>query len=488
MNNILEKYAMNRVMLIYPPGKQYQRSEDRAQCNIEDSAVATTHACNDIGYAASVLLEKGYEVFLRDYQTELETKETVKADIEEFKPDLIFISITNATIYDDLDFINWIKSFHDCLFVIKGAIFYNPKSSLLQTLDLKNVSCLVGGEIEFIMGPVTDYLLKGEGNIDDISGIIYNNGNEFVLTKFDCWNKNLDELPFPARHLMNNALYTRPDTGEPMATISVAKGCPSQCIYCLTPIISGKKVRLRSVENVFAEIEECYYKFNIRNFFFKADTFTIDNEWASELCDKIINSPLNGKIHFTANSRTKPLSFELLQKMKAAGCFMLAVGFETGSEKTMELIKKGATLEDSIRAAELIKKAGIPLFGFFMVGFPWETKEDIKKTEKFILKLNPDFIEIHIAMPYYGTELYQYCVDYNTLNDLAWGNDYYAPNTIGTSTVSLDEVIKIKKKMQLRFYLRPVYILRILKNCITSFTQFKNYAHHAIKLLKKNLF
>ena len=245
---------------------------------------------------------------------------------------------------------------------------------------------------------------------------------------------------------------------------------------------------MRSVENVFAEIEECYYKFNIRNFFFKADTFTIDNEWASELCDKIISSPLNGKIEFTANSRTKPLSFELLQKMKAAGCFMLAVGFETGSEKTMKLIKKGATLEDSIRAAELIKKAGIPLFGFFMVGFPWETKEDIKATEKFILKLNPDFIEIHIAMPYYGTELYDYCLKYNTLSDLAWGNDYYAPNTIGTSTVSLEVVTKMKKQMQLKFYLRPIYILKTLKKCITSFTQFKNYAQHAIKLLKKNLF
>ena len=479
---------MSKVMLIYPPGKQYQRSEDRAQCNIDDSAVATTHACNDIGYAAAVLLQREYSVFLKDYQTELATKEQVKTDILEFKPDLIFISITNATIYDDIDFINWIKSFHDCLFVIKGAIFYNPKKSLLSTLDLSNVACMVGGEIEFIMGPITDYLLRGKGNIDDIPGIIYHKGDEFVSTKFDCWNKNLDELPFPARHLMNNGLYLRPDTGEPMATISVAKGCPSQCIYCLTPIISGKNVRLRSVENVFAEIEECYYKFNIRNFFFKADTFTIDNEWASELCDKIINSPLNGKIEFTANSRTKPLSFELLQKMKAAGCFMLAVGFETGSEKTMKLIKKGATLEDSVRAASLIKKAGIPLFGFFMVGFPWETKEDIKQTEKFIHKLNPDFIEIHIAMPYYGTELYQYCVDYNTLSDLAWGNDYYAPNTIGTSSVSLDEVIKIKKQMQLRFHLRPIYILKTFKQRITSFTEFKNYAHHAIKLIKKNLF
>ena len=81
------------------------------KCNIEDSAVASTHACNDIGYAAAVLLEKGYSVFLKDYQTELATKEQVKADVEDFKPDLIFISITNATIYDDLEFISWIKSF-----------------------------------------------------------------------------------------------------------------------------------------------------------------------------------------------------------------------------------------------------------------------------------------------------------------------------------------------------------------------------------------
>ena len=479
---------MNNVMLLYPPGKAYQRSEDRAQCNIEDSAVASIHACNDMGYAAAVLLEKGYSVFLKDYQTERASKEQVKADIEAFSPDLIFISITNATIYEDLDFIKWITSFHKCLFVIKGAIFFDPKKSLLETLDLSNIACLIGGEIEFIMAPVTDCLLKGMGTLDTVPGIIYNNGNEFVSTKFDCWSKNLDELPFPARQLMNNALYVRPDTGEPMATISVGKGCPSQCIYCLTPIISGKAIRLRSVENVFAEIEECYYKYNIRNFFFKADTFTIDNEWASRLCDKIINSPLSGKIEFTANSRTKPLSLELLKKMKAAGCFTVAVGFESGSENTMRLVKKGADIEDSLRAAELIKEAGIPLLGFFMMGFPWETKEDFKQTEKLIHKINPDFIEIHIAMPYYGTELYRYCADYNTLSDLAWGNDYYAPNTIGTSTVPLDEIIRIKKRMQLRFYLRPTYILRAFKKCLGSFTVFKNYAEHAIKLLQKNLF
>ena len=109
-------------------------------------------------------------------------KITIEEFIKELYRLLIFISITNATIYDDLDFIKWIKSFHDCLFVIKGAIFYNPKKSLLDTLDLHNVAAMVGGEIEFIMGPLTDCLLRGEGNLDDIPGIIYHNGDEFVST------------------------------------------------------------------------------------------------------------------------------------------------------------------------------------------------------------------------------------------------------------------------------------------------------------------
>ena len=325
-------------MLLYPPGKSYQRSEDRAQCNLDESAVATIHACNDLGYAAAVLRKRNYEVHLRDYQTEKTSLEEVKIDILNFSPDIVVISTTNATILSDLEFIGWIKGFHPCEFIIKGAIFFNTPTEILETLDLHNVNYLIGGEIDTIIGDLVDCIVSENGAFDTIPGIIYKKDGTFKKTNFGCWFEDLDEIPFPARDLMKNELYPRPDTGEPMATIQVSRGCPSACTYCLTPVISGKVVRKRSVENIFAEIEECYYKFNIRNFFFKADTFTIDNEWASELCDKIINSPLNGKIEFTANSRTKPLSFELLQKMKAAGCFMLAVGFETGSEKTGAIV------------------------------------------------------------------------------------------------------------------------------------------------------
>lgn len=475
---------MSRVMLLYPPGKAYQRSEDRAQCNLDESAVATIHACNDIGYAAAVLRKRNYDVLLKDYQTEKATYEEVKSDILEFLPDIIVLSTTNATIPSDLEFVNWIKEFHSCEFVIKGAIFFDTPLDILETLDLRNVNYLIGGEIDTIIGALVDSIVLKRDDFDNIPGIIYKKDDVFKKTNFNCWFKNLDDIPFPARDLMKNELYPRPDTGEPMATIQVSRGCPAGCTYCLTPMISGRTVRKRSVENVFAEIEECYYKYGIKNFFFKADTFTIDNEWASALCDRIINSDLRGKIEFTANSRVKPLEFELLKKMKEAGCFTIAVGFESGNNETLKKIKKGTTKEDNLRAAKLIKKAGLPLFGFFMIGFPWETKENIIETLEFIFDIDPDFIEVHIAMPYFGTELYSQCEQYNTIKSAAWGNDYFSPNTVGTQSVSMDEIQKIRNKYLLKFYLRPKYLIKKVLYCISNPIILKNYIKHGIKLLK----
>ena len=477
----------NKIMLIYPPGKLYQRGEDRAQSNIEDSAAASVHACNDIGYAAAILLDNGYDVFLRDYQTEKTSFNEVKKDIESFKPDIILISTTNATIGYDIEFVSRIVEFYQAIFVLKGAIFFDPELSLLELNDFSNISCMIGGEIDTSILPLADCILRNIGSLREIPNIIYRDDDgTFGKTFFSCWNNKLDDIPFPARELMKNELYVRPDTGEPMATIQVARGCPAKCVYCLTPIISGKKVRFRSVENVLDEIKECYYKFNIKCFFFKADTFTINTEWASKLCDLIIRSELSGKISFTVNSRADTVSAELLTKLKKAGCFMIAVGFESGSDETLKIIKKGTTSLQNINTAKMIKKAGLPLFGFFMIGFPWETETDIKNTLKHIIKISPDFIEIHIAMPYYGTELYSLCEEYGTISSGSWNSDYYSPNTSGTSTVSMKRIQKLKKHGLLHFYLRPWYIFKKTAESLSDRRILKNYIQYGIRLLKNN--
>ena len=475
---------MKKVMLLYHPGKLYQRSEDRAQCNIEDSATVTIHACNDLGYAAAILRNNGYEVFLKDYQTEGLTENEALSDIESFQPDAVFISTTNATVFSDIEFINRIRENRNFRIIIKGAIFFDTKPELLDILDLTNIDVMVGGESNFVILPIIDALLSEKGSLSAVNGIIYKENGELKRTEFSCWETDLDSLPFPARDLMNNALYQRPDTGEPMATIQVSIGCPSNCIYCLTPIISGKRVRFRSVENVFAEIEECYYKYGIKSFFFKADTFTINKDWAIALCDKIINSPLYGNISFTVNSRTNTLSQVLCTKLKLAGCFMLAIGFESGSDETLKKIKKGATIADSLNAARLAKEAGLPIFGFFMIGFPWETEEDIKKTLNFALTLGIDYVELHIAMPYYGTGLFDYCEEYGTMEDTSYGFDVVNPNTKGTKYVSMKRINQLKRGFLIKFYLRPSFVADKVITCIKHPYELKNYAYYGLRLLK----
>ena len=476
-----------KIMLLYPPGKAYQRSEDRAQCNLEQSVVTTVHACNDLGYAAAILRQQDYEVSIRDYQTEKTSLEIIRQEITAFAPDVIVLSTTNSSICTDLAFLKWITTFCRCVFVLKGAIFFDISEELLTTLDLECVDYLVGGELDTVIGNLMEAALRGKGRLCDVPGILYKEHGVFRKTAFDKWFEDLDAIPFPARDLMKNALYPRPDTGEPMATIQVARGCPCQCTYCLTPIISGKNVRKRSIENIFREIEECFYQYGIRNFFFKADTFTIDMSWAAELCDRIIRSDLCGKIAFTVNARATSLTRELLQKLKDAGCFTIALGFESGSNDTLRRIKKGATREDNLRAAKLVKAAGIPLFGFFMIGFPWENRQDILDSLEFIFTIDPDFVEVHIAMPYYGTQLYAECEAYQTIKTVAWGSDPLSPNTIGTQTVAMEEIKKLRNRFLRRFYLRPGYILRKMTEGLHNPVIAKNYIKHGIKLLKKTV-
>ena len=358
-----------KIGLIYPPGKMYQRGEDRCQGNIDDSSATAMRACNDLGYAAAVLLKRSYRVFLRDYQTEKSSMEEVLSDLARENLDVLCVSTTNATIFTDIGFIGEVKKcFSELTIILKGAIFYDPEMEMLEILDLSNVDFLIGGEIDFAIGGIVDELF-GNCRFDLINNILYKDAEgTWIKTQFHIWEEDLDQVPFPARFLMKNELYVRPDTGKPMATIQTSRGCPASCIYCLSPDISGKRVRKRSPQNVFEEIAECYAEYGIRDFFFKADTFTIDAQWVTELCEMIINSELYKKIEFTANSRVNPLSKEVLEIMRKAGCFAIAFGFESGSDETLKKIRKGATVQQNIQAMKWAREVKLQVYGFSSSG------------------------------------------------------------------------------------------------------------------------
>lgn len=181
---------------------------------------------------------------------------------------MLMLSTTNATVFTDLEIVKRLKEIFPALCVVlKGAIFFDPEDGLLAQLDLTDVDYLIGGESDFIIGDLAAAHFYDQAKLPLIGGILYKKDGRWVKTDFTRWHDDLDDLPFPDRALMNNALYLRPDTQEKQATIATSRGCPSNCIFCLTPHISGKKLRLRSPENIFAEIQQCYEQFGIRNFF-----------------------------------------------------------------------------------------------------------------------------------------------------------------------------------------------------------------------------
>lgn len=476
---------MRRVMAFYPPGPAFQRGEDRCQANIDGSTSSAPRADNDLGYASSTLKSMGFDVFIRDYQNERLSMSTLLGDFAEYSPDVIFLSTTNATIFYDLDVVRELRAMKaNLVVVLKGALFFNASPEMLGQLNLGDVDYLIGGESEFILPRLLSAHFEYPQDIPQIGGIFCKSRNTFKGTGFDEWDIDLDILPFPDRRAMNNRLYVRPDTGEPMATIAASRGCPFNCIYCLTPVISGRSVRFRSPENVFAEIEECYVEHGIRDFFFRSDTFTADKRWVSALCDLIDGSSLSGRIAWVANSRVSPLERETLVRMKRSGCWLVAFGFESGSPETLKRIKKGATVEEALRVAGWCKELGLKVFGFYMIGFPWEDMSNLETTKDLMFRVDADYVEVHIAIPFYGTPLYNMAQSSGLLEGSMLGKDYFSPSMAGTLHLKSSDILRFRKSVLREYHLRPSYIIRKILHAGMRPRVICSYARYGCRLLR----
>lgn len=469
-----------KLMLIYPPGRVFMRGEERCQSNIDASTSTAMRACNDLGYVAAVMRNEGWSIFLRDYQGENATRQELIADFKRFLPDVLFMSVTNSTLLDDLSTCSALKKEHPALvLVLKGAVFFNPPKPFLERPELAVADFLIAEEAEYVI----DALLVGKAPAT-VPGIHYRDeSGAWIASQVKEHCKTLDDLPFPARDLMPNHLYVRPDTGAMQATISTSRGCPSACRFCLTPYMSGRVVRKRSPESIVREIVECVEVFGITEFFFRADTFTIDKRWVLELCRLFQEYELVGKISWVANSRAVTLDDEMLVAMKGTGCWLLAIGFESGSEETLIRAKKGTTPLQNRQTAALVHKHGVKLFGFYMIGFPWENMNHLEETRRLIYDTKPDFIELHLVTPFYGTSLFEEFQSENLLKKSVVGCDYFETVPFGTRYLSGEQLMRFRCKVLRQYLFSPGYLFRRLREALTSPVVFWNYTVYALKLV-----
>ncbi len=449
--------------------------EERCQQPTDDLIVIPPLPPMDLLYLASVAREQGYLPTVKDYSFYSQTLEDFTNDISELKPRYAVVNAATPTLESDLEVLRIAKEVlgDEVITIAKGAHFNFLAREVMQDHDF--IDIVMCGESELTFGEI----LK-EKPLSEIQGICFRQEFEIIQTPKRPFNDNLDSLPYPARDLIDNSLYTRPDNGKVQAVIKVSRGCPYHCFFCLATPLSGAVVRKRSPENILGEIRECVEKYGIKNFVFWSDIFNLDKDWTRELCQKIIDSKLN--ITFSTNTRADSADVETVKLMKKAGCRLVSIGIESGCQQMLDKMGKKITLEQVRKTVAAFKREHIQIYAYYVIGLPWETKETIEQTLNFAKSLNTEYVSFYTAAALVGTRFYDY-VEQNNLGELNYDKPYYYPS-VRTHSLSRDEVFELHKKLVRSYYLRPGYILKMLFS-IRSFAQFKNYFKAGLRILKR---
>jgi len=420
-------------------------------------------------YIAAILEKNSFEVHIIDQYAYRLSNEQLLNRISEMEPDVVGFSCLTPVFSNVEELCKKLRLFKKIPKIILGNLHATLFSEEMLKNDIADV--IVRGEGEHT---VLELLLaiQSEENFLGIDGISYCCGDSVVHNKdrgpIDC----LDDLPYPAWHLLDWEYYVKaPMLGlrSPAVPMQASRGCPYKCIFCAQNIIH-KGFRTRSIDSVVDEIEYVNSHYGINNFVFCDSFFPSTIEIGYEFCDKIISRNLHTKIKWLTEMRTNQVTDELMNRMKQAGLYLILFGFESGSQKTLNAMRKKATIKAAEDSVKIAKKHGILTTGLFMLGMPEETLEDCRQTIQFAKLLNCDVVKFNIVIPYPGTLLYEQYKDDTNFNcsykDFTSWEAWLSGNKklpFISKHISREELVNIQGEAMFSYYVRPHIVLRHLK-------------------------
>ncbi len=381
-----------------------------------------------------------------------------KEFLEEKSPDIVGVFVDTLMFNDALEVINLAKQMG--AFTVAGG----PHATILPCTLVDAADVVVTGEGERTFTHIARALNHG-WDMSDIPGICYKKNGKIIENDPACSQEPLDSLPFPAIDLLDMKDYLKywyyldcVDMGLKGTTMITSRGCPFGCTYCQPTLnnIFGRKLRHRSPLNVVSEMKFLNKNYGINAIFFHDDTMTVNKEWILEFCNLLEDARLD--MLWGCNSRMNTIDSQVLERMHKVGLRNIHFGIESGSQKTLdEVYKKGIKLEDVSEKLKLTKHMGIHTFGFFMLGAPEETREDIKRTIDFAVSLDLDEASFSITNPLPGTHLYDMVAQderYSISEDYS-DFDYYRNRAWTNGFLSPQKLKDYQRKALLRFYLHP---------------------------------
>lgn len=356
-----------------------------------------------LAYCASYLELHNHVVHI--YDPPPYKKDTLIEHIRAFKPDIIGISCMTPTFNAACSIAQKIKSVCTIPIVFGGI---HPTSVPRETLHNKYIDYIVIGEGEITLTELVHALSQNQ-DVSSIKGIGYKDGSEIKINPARPLIENLDDVPLPARELFPLNWYFQRFMGIRGKWVKVtnmisSRGCPYNCTYCASKLLFSRKVRFNSPEFVVKEMELLIKQYKLDGVSFSDDTFSINKDRAIGICKEIKKRKLN--CIWRVQMRADTIHEDVIEALAKAGCIQVDVGVESGSDRILNILKKGITSDQILNAAHILKKHRMRLCATFMIGNPSETMEDIMLTRSLASKIQADYTQFFITTPYPGTEMY----------------------------------------------------------------------------------
>ena len=446
-----------------------------------------------LAYLAAMVEKDGHKARIIDAMTVGMTIEELEREVTGFAPDLIVAEVSTPTFRNDAKVMRRLKALRpDAVTSMAGThVSALPEESLRESgvdLLLINEAEATISELCALLSEYPD-ISRHKDALGKIAGLAFMNDEECVITPDRGYVKDLNALPFPARHLLPNESYKMPFfEDKPFVTLIPTRGCPWKCTFCRAGSVWGRAVRTRCPENVIEEIRQVKSDFAITSIVFMTDSLTLNKRWAKEFFEALAEAHLG--VEWICNSRVDAVDVEMLDLMKRAGCTLISYGIESGSQAILDAVKKEISLEQAAEAIRLTRKAGITAMAYFIIGLPGETWDTIEQTLQFAEQIDTDYVNFHIATPFPGTEFYETAKKNGWLTSENW-EDYEEEGSavVRTEALSTDDLKRAQKMAMRKFYLRPSRLMReILRTKSTKEFMAKLNAGKSIlrTLFKKN--
>ncbi|MCX5694131.1 MAG: radical SAM protein [Candidatus Omnitrophica bacterium] len=466
---------MSKIVFVNPPTSLFQRYGYFA-------GMGNTLAPLGLLYLASVARVEKFDVAVAEASNSLSYEDSV-SEILGHHPDYVAITATTVSIFNAARLARMIKERAARItIIIGGAHLSATPEETMQKFPAFDFGIIGEGEETLIE------LLKrieSKGKLGEVPGITFRETNKVILTPERPPIVDLDKLPFPAWDILPNfprGYYPAISKFQklPAAYILTSRGCPYNCIFCSSSVFK-KTCRFFSHQYISEMIELLHHRYGIKEISFEDDTLFLSKERLIKICEFLLQKKLF--LSWTCNSRADLVSLDILKLMKRAGCWQIGFGIETGVQDILDFSRKGLGLGQIEKAVALTRQAGIFSKGFFILGFPKETKKTLRQTIDFAKRIKLNDITVSFMTQFPGSELYRIAKQYGQHTEdwqkMSMLNTVFIPS--GLQKKDLEKYFKLFLK---EFYFRPKiildYLLRIMKNPL----YFRRILKISIPLLK----